>query len=98
MALKQIGIHRTEAEFEIIDAAIKEKGREFTSYVRSEIFKLQKREKLITHIPPEKEPKKRRQVYVSEPTYEILKRLSAKTKKPINTLVNEFIIAPLLAP
>lgn len=99
--LERIHLYRTQEEWDAIDAKVKSMGRkDFKNFLRSEIFKLNNRFESGTDdfIDCATNKKTQRQVFVTEEELRQLRRLSVCTKKSINTVVNEFILSPLLQP
>src|SRR5450432_3836122 len=100
MKNKRIKIHRTKGEFKAIDKRVKELGKEdLNSYLRSEIYKLEKEinrcpECITQGTGDEKKPE--RVHYVSEETYAALLKISRRMKKPVASIIDDFIITPLL--
>lgn len=96
----RVRIMRTEGEMIAIDKKIKELGKkDLHSYLYGEIAKLEKKflenPKLITAATG-----KTKFFYhcVSPTTYNALKRIAALKDRSINSVVEDFIITPLLHP
>jgi hypothetical protein len=97
----RITINKTSGEWDCIKSKIKELNQKNTihSYMNNEVNKLTKRfladPNEITFIGGEKiEIQFPLQAY----TCIILKELSEKMQKPVNSIIDDFIITPLLAP
>lgn len=97
MASKNFYITRTQGEWVALERIAIASGKSnILSLFRAEISKLIKKieqEDHFKHVCGDREEKK---IYVDEDTYECLERLSYKMKKPVGSVVDEFIISPLL--
>lgn len=99
MESKRIKIYRTETEFEALDKRVKELGKpDLNSYLRSEIYKLEKEIKRCPNCITEAKggEKKERVHYIPDDTYATLLIISRRMNKHVATIIDDFIIAPLL--
>lgn len=99
--LKRISISRTPGEFNYLDNAITEMtGQDFRRYLQSKVRKLAKEftecKNCIT--PAEGGEKITREICIEADVYENLIVLSKLMDRPVNSIINEFFIAPLLRP
>lgn len=96
--MKKINVSRTNGEWEAIEAKIKELGKkDVNSYLRCEIYKLKKRfDENPISITSADGIIKIKQYYMPDTTYDTIKLIALKMKKPVATVVDEFIINPLL--
>lgn len=97
---KRIAISRTPGEFNYIDNVIIETtGQDFNKYLRSKIRKLAKQFcECETCITPAKGDRVTRAVCIDADLYEALLVISGKMQKPVNSIIDDFFIAPLLLP
>lgn len=100
MRNKRIKIRKTEGEFSAIDRRVRELGKpDLNAYLRSEIYKLEKEidrcPECITEGTGD-EKKKERAHYISIETYAQLLKLKRRMRKPISSIIDDFIILPLL--
>jgi hypothetical protein len=96
---KPLVIQKTESEWSLILSKIEALGKkDLNGYVRSEVRKLTAEyERCPTAITcANGGSKKSRRPYIHEDSHKILQELSKKMKKPISSIVDEFIILPLL--
>jgi hypothetical protein len=100
MNQKRVFIVRTEGELNAIDVRISELGKsDMAAYIRSEIKKVgTKFNECPFCITPAEGDKKQKAFYISNDSYQILKQLSEKMKKPISSVFDELFIIPLLLP
>ncbi len=99
MKNKRIKIHRTEGEFIALDRIVKELGKpDLNTYLRSEIYKLEKEIKRCPECVTEAKGgvKQDRVHYISDDTYAVLLSISRRMQKPIASIIDDFIINPLL--
>lgn len=100
MSQKRVFVVRTEGELNAIDVRILELGKiDMAAYIRSEIKKVGV---LFNECPlcitPADGEKKEKAFYISNESYEILRQLSDKMKRPISSVFDELFITPLLMP
>jgi hypothetical protein len=96
----RITLSKTAGEWQQINLRLKEMNRlSVKLYIHGEVSKLAERfvecPDSVTFGAGEKTEE---QICIPRHTYEILRELSKKMKRPINALVDDFFIAPLLAP
>lgn len=96
MAVKRIFIKRTKPEWDAIEKRLKELGKaDLSIYLRNSIGKLKEdleKKKMFT----EEKKLVKKQPKLSESQWNDLKELSIKMKKPISSIVNDYLIMPLL--
>jgi hypothetical protein len=98
MPLKRIYLWRTEGEWEVLEAKIKELGKtSFSSYLRSEIPKLQA---ILNECPdcitPAKGERKEKIISITEESFNTIKEISEKMHTGMASVIDEFLITPLL--
>lgn len=100
MTPRRIKLYRTAAEWEIIRDRIKETGKsELNAYIRSEINKIMiKYNECPLCVTPAKGNKKQKVYCINPEAYEMFQEISKKMGKPVASIIDDFIIAPLLIP
>jgi hypothetical protein len=100
MSPKRVKLYRTPTEWRIIESKIKESGKsDFNSFMRSEINKLtSKYSECPLCVTVAEGDKTERACPLTDPSYDILKEIAIKMQKPIASIIDDFIIAPLLMP
>lgn len=101
MTKNRITIWRMPEEFEVIDTKIKELGKsDLNCFLRGEIRKLEKTFRncplCITHAKGGDKIQKFH--YIEQSSYEALSTISDLMDKPISSIIDDFIISPLLRP
>lgn len=97
MASKRIFISKTEAEWEIIDIRLKEMNKsDLSNYLRSGILKLKEELEKRSNCP--RKSIIERQPSIPTDMYDDLYRISIAINKPIASIVNDYLITPLLHP
>lgn len=89
---------RTVGEWEKIDEVVRESGKgDIGQYIRWKLAKMQKAyDECKECITPACGDRIRKEVPIYPSNHEMLSELSVKMKKPIDTVVNELIINPML--
>lgn len=97
---KRIFLTRTEGEWASIKKKVKTYGKSsFTAHLRCEIHKLKLQfEECSECITPAEGEMIKKEYSIPEDIAPMLTFLSVKMKKPISTIVDEFVIMPLLSP
>lgn len=96
----RITINKTTAEWDYIDCKLKELNRKgVDTYINGEVEKLIKTfmadpNSIIFSYGDKKEI----QFRIEPHTCIILKQISEKMNKPVNAIIDDFVITPLLAP
>lgn len=100
MPPKRVKLYRTPAEWKIIERKIQESGKsDFSSFMRSEINKLTSRYNECPYcITVAEGDKIEKACPLTDLSYDILKEISIKMQKPIASILDDFIITPLLMP
>lgn len=96
---QRLKLSRTSAEWAIIERKIKEsKKKDLNTFLCAEISKLIKNGNKLLEIPEVEEDEKKicKVHYLSDHSYEVLKRISVKMKRPVSSIVDQLIINPLL--
>lgn len=96
----RITLTKTEGEWKEIEVKLKEMNKKnVCRYVRFEVKQIVKKyiedSKNITQAAGEK---KEKQIPISSHTYMILMELSHQMQRPVNSIVDDFLIVPLLNP
>lgn len=95
---KQITITRTQGEWERMEKLSIQLGKPtLTALFHSELYKLEKKIDECPHcVCAASGNKLERKIYIHEDTYNRLAKIAALMQRPIGTVVDEFIITPLL--
>jgi hypothetical protein len=97
----RITIHRTPGEWEEIDLQIKARGKKTVSgYLGSEVSKLTKAfiKNPSSITSGSGGEKKANQFRIEYQTYLILKEVAIKMNRSVDSIVDDLVIVPLLAP
>jgi hypothetical protein len=96
----RITINKTTAEWDCIDSKLKElKRKKIDTYLKGEVEKLIKAFMANPNdIIFSSGDKKEIQFRIEPHTCVILKQISEKMNKPVNAIIDDFVITPLLAP
>lgn len=94
---KRISLQRTEGEWQKIEQILKDKGIDWHSYIRRESSRLVNEHKAcdVCVSPAEGEIDRRRH-NIPIPMYEELSLLAARMGKDVGTVIDEFLLTPLL--
>lgn len=94
---KRISLQRTKGEWDQIEKVLKEKGVDWHSYVRRESSRLVNDHKAcdVCVSPAEGNIDRRRHNLPNE-MYEELSKLAMRMGKDVGTVIDEFLLTPLL--
>jgi hypothetical protein len=100
MSPKRVKLYRTPGEWRIIEAKMKEAGKsDFGSFMRSEINKItSKYAECPLCVTVAEGDKTEKACPLTDLSYDVLKEISTRMQKPIASIIDDFIIAPLLMP
>lgn len=97
MASKRIFISKTKSEWEIIDSRLKEMNKsDLSNYLRSGILKL--KGELEKRSNCNKTTRIERQPSIPTEMYDDLRKISIAINKPVASIINDYLITPLLHP
>jgi hypothetical protein len=98
--MKRIKLLRTVAEWQIIDRKIKESGKtNFNAFLRSEINRIKiMYSECKNCVTPAEGPRKQKVHSIDEQTYEMFEEISKRMQRPVASVIDDFIISPLLKP
>lgn len=96
----RISITRTQGEWDKINRRVIELGKpDLNTYLRSQIFKLQRKfDECPKCITPAEGIMIQKKHYIPETAIETLFTIALKMKKPVGEIIDELIINPLLLP
>lgn len=100
MTPKRVKLHRTAKEWDVVDQKVKESGKSnITSFIRSEVNKItSKYNECPLCVTVAEGQKLERTYFISPQSYDVLKQIAIKMRKPVASVIDDFIIAPLLMP
>jgi hypothetical protein len=100
MATKRVKLLRTATEWELIEKKISESGKSnFNAFMRSEINRIKlKYEECKLCVTPAEGDRIQKEHFLDEETYKMFEEISKRMRKPVASVINDFIIAPLLRP
>jgi hypothetical protein len=100
MSTKRVKLYRTAAEWELIEKKISESGKaNFSAFVRSEINRIKlKYSECKLCVTPADGPRTQKEHLLDEETYKMFEEISDRMGKPVASVIDDFIIAPLLRP
>lgn len=94
---KRVQISRTKAEWKVIEQKINKKT--FKVYLRAELRKIvDKYGECPLCITCADGSRLKKDVFIDTETYTTLKDIATRMKRPVASVIDEFIIAPLLMP
>jgi hypothetical protein len=98
--MKRVKLFRTATEWEIVERKIKESGKtNFSAFLRSEINRIKiMYDECNECVTPADGPKKQKVHSLDEQTYKMFEDISERMHKPIASVIDDFIISPLLKP
>lgn len=93
----KVKLYRTRAEWEVVKNKMTKKS--LTSFIRCEIKKIaEKHNECPNCVTPAEGEKIEKKFEIDAETYAIFEEIAKKMRKPVASVIDDFIIVPLLIP
>jgi hypothetical protein len=100
MSTRRVKLSRTVEEWELIEQRISESGKaNFNAFMRSEINRIKiKYAECRLCVSPAEGKRKQKEHFLDEETYQMFQEIASRMQKPVASVIDDFIISPLLRP